>query len=1126
MKRTLLVTLILLNLSFGYGQKIVRVGKSPIVCHANPENIPTRIGPPQVFNRAGARTQSATIEVEYNGFSTEAQAAFQFAVDIWAGLITSPVTIRVQANWTNLGAGVLGSAGPTFYASDFDGAPQLNVGYPGALAEKLAGRNLNDPGEFDLSANFNSAFDWYYNSTGTPGANQYDLISVILHELGHGLGFVDTYNFVSGSGEYGSFTDGTPFFYDVNIENTTGTNLYQSFASPSTQLGSQLVGNNLFYNSPLVLSNNGGQRAKIYAPSTWSGGSSIAHLDENTYPAGNANSLMSPQFAAREVNHDPGVITLNLFKDMGWTTVYIDHEPVASTENTASPAFNVVATIKPDETPDYEINANEIFLHYYTSLNSTVVSLPMTPTGNANEYAATLPAPGGNSMDYYYYIGVADNLNRIITKPGIVNTPLQAPTQGYYKFSVGPDNVAPAITHIPAETASFLESEINIEAEIAERFDLSDVHLEYRIAGVTQANKPLTLVDSDEDPLTGLTTYTYETSILFGSLNDGDVIEYRIVAEDNSSNSNMGTSPASNYHEVIYKGLKSAQDNYINDFNLESDDFIVGNPNDFSITQPAGFNDPAIHSVHPYEEAGNDNTIDYFYILRVPITVQNLGATIKFDEIVLIEPGEPGSVYPNQDFYDYVVTEGSKDGGLTWVPVGVGYDSRDFSPWLARYNSSPTAVGDPSLYRTRVLDLQTPFNEGDQVLLRFRLYSDPGVAAWGWAIDNLRIQIDDEAPTLLHQHLDYLKVGTSSITLTMEGADNISIDKAILEVGVNEQATEVSELVVGSMAASVDFEINEGLSSLSAGDKIKYKLSFTDESGNSSTVPAEGYFEVPIVEFETPADQYANDFNSASDDFVGNFFSIEQPAGFEDDAIHSAHNYLVGFGPNSASNFTYTLKQPITISSDNPLIRFDEMAIVEGHGSGAVFGTPAFKDYVIVEGSKDGGVTWTEFLKGYDAVEEASWNTAFNNEASGDKGFFVTRIIDMTETGDFEPDDEVIIRFRLFSNESTVGWGWAIDNLYIQDQITSTEKELESALSVYPNPARENIIVKASGLSFPELNIQLMNVQGQVVYGGFDLAEDGTMVHTIPTLDLPKGMYLVKISNDRNTVIRRVVKVD
>src|SRR3989304_1633836 len=62
---------------------------------------------------AGEHVAGATFQVTYNGFSAEAQAAFQAAVNIWASTITSPAPIRVVANWTPLGSGILGSAGAT-----------------------------------------------------------------------------------------------------------------------------------------------------------------------------------------------------------------------------------------------------------------------------------------------------------------------------------------------------------------------------------------------------------------------------------------------------------------------------------------------------------------------------------------------------------------------------------------------------------------------------------------------------------------------------------------------------------------------------------------------------------------------------------------------------------------------------------------------------------------------------------------------------------------------------------------------------------------------------------------------------------------------------------------------------
>ena len=53
------------------------------------------------------------------------------------------------------------------------------------------------PGEADIEATFNGdlfavqrrAQDWYYGFDGKPPRNDIDLIYVVLHELGHGLGF-------------------------------------------------------------------------------------------------------------------------------------------------------------------------------------------------------------------------------------------------------------------------------------------------------------------------------------------------------------------------------------------------------------------------------------------------------------------------------------------------------------------------------------------------------------------------------------------------------------------------------------------------------------------------------------------------------------------------------------------------------------------------------------------------------------------------------------------------------------------------------------------------------------------------------------------------------------------------
>jgi hypothetical protein len=135
--------------------------------------------------------------------------------------------------------------------------------------------------------------------------------------------------------------------------------------------------------------------------------------------------------------------------------------------------------------------------------------------------------------------------------------------------------------------------------------------------------------------------------------------------------------------------------------------------------------------------------------MRFPITIRQQNAAIRFDEIVLVEPGDPGSVFGQLTFWDYVIVEGSKDGGRTWTRLLNGYDSGDKTEWLNAYNrglsaNSPNSstVGTPSLFRPRSIDILRTFQPGDQVIFRFRLFADESVNGWGWAIDNLQIQSD------------------------------------------------------------------------------------------------------------------------------------------------------------------------------------------------------------------------------------------------------------------------------------------------------------------------------------------------------------------------------------------------
>ena len=134
--------------------------------------------------------------------------AFQHAVDIWSQRLDSNVPIRIRAQFTSLGAGVLGSAGPVSVVRDFPNAPLAGTWYHVALANKLAGVDLL-PANDDINANFSTNFNFYLGLDNNHGA-QNDLVAVLLHEFAHGFGF----------SQFASLTTGALFSGFPDVYNT------------------------------------------------------------------------------------------------------------------------------------------------------------------------------------------------------------------------------------------------------------------------------------------------------------------------------------------------------------------------------------------------------------------------------------------------------------------------------------------------------------------------------------------------------------------------------------------------------------------------------------------------------------------------------------------------------------------------------------------------------------------------------------------------------------------------------------------------------------------------------------------------------------------------------------------
>ena len=153
-----------------------------------------------------------------------------------------------------------------------------------------------------------------------------------------------------------------------------------------------------------------------------------------------------------------------------------------------------------------------------------------------------------------------------------------------------------------------------------------------------------------------------------------------------------------------------------------------------------------LQSVHPYEDAQTATAI-----LAQPIRVVP-SSQLRFDEVVIVEPGDPGTSFGEFGFWDYVIVEASAD-GATWIPLVDGYDANADPAWRSAYDNGQS--GNESLLRTRTIPFGDKFTTNETVLIRFRLYADGFVRSWGWWIDDVRVEADvTDAPSAARLALD------------------------------------------------------------------------------------------------------------------------------------------------------------------------------------------------------------------------------------------------------------------------------------------------------------------------------------------------------------------------------------
>jgi hypothetical protein len=335
---------------------------------------------------------ASRFDVTYNNFPDWAKKEVQESLDIWAANFRSSVAITVDATWErSKSENILGSARGGSYFSSFAGAPDPALWYVSALANALAGKDL-DKNNPEIIIQVNSQAPWNSRGDAKPTRSEYDLKSVFLHEVGHGLGFSSNDSYEPTFG-VGTLSMPTPF--DAYLQTSDGKRL-ADLPSPSKELGTALT-TSLVWSGALGIKANGGVKPKMFTPAIYESGSSISHLDESTFTNSVLDTVMTPRLDTSEVFVGPGPLMLAMMEDLrnrppAGITNDLPLAPRNATalvgDASALITFDPPANIRTSQISEYVIK------NIKTGVEKISVSSPVVFTGlkNGSSYTFTVTA--------------------------------------------------------------------------------------------------------------------------------------------------------------------------------------------------------------------------------------------------------------------------------------------------------------------------------------------------------------------------------------------------------------------------------------------------------------------------------------------------------------------------------------------------------------------------------------------------------------------------------------------------------------------------------------------------------------------------------------------------------------
>ena len=302
-----------------------------------------------------------------NNASTLGQArrnAFEHAARLLENRLPGPNTIRVEVSFIPFKdeTTIAGAVVPQIFS--FPPPELLHIGYPPALAERIAKRELIDESAPHFTVGFSRDSNFYYGFTGEPPPSSIDFVTLALHEFIHGLGFHSSLkkdgsfpsvqlNVRGAARNYSRYVEQWQRIYDVQmysegdgefivdlepqrreqaVTSDTGL-LWDGTERPGRENSSCSYGQRMAELKSAGVASDG--KPRLHAPPTFDEGSSITHVHTE------ADDIMEYLYPfPRDLD-----LSLGMLKDLGWEVVGKDFPPsCVPTGVSVTPTSGLVTT--------------------------------------------------------------------------------------------------------------------------------------------------------------------------------------------------------------------------------------------------------------------------------------------------------------------------------------------------------------------------------------------------------------------------------------------------------------------------------------------------------------------------------------------------------------------------------------------------------------------------------------------------------------------------------------------------------------------------------------------------------------------------------------------------------------